>query len=378
MERMVKPMRKHNAANERLKRDYFIYLREAKRYSEASVDAAAKALSRFEEYTGFKPFKSFHIQQAIGFKKRLAKQRARQTGKPLSKATVYSTLQCLRAFFIWVAGQPGFKSRMTYSDAEFFNLSDKEIRVAKAKRESAPPTLEQILHVLSLMPSQTDVEQRDRALIAFTLLTGARDGALASIKLKHVCLEKKKLIQDAREVNTKFSKSFETIFFPIGKQPLDIVEAWISYLRTELHWGDDDPLFPATLVAVGADQRFGVVGLERRCWKNATAIRRIFRESFERADLPYFNPHSFRKTLAQLGERLCKTPEEFKAWSQNLGHNDVMTTFTSYGGVSSSRQAEIIRNLSVAERPNDRLANALVDILEREGYERLDFQAAHN
>jgi hypothetical protein len=35
--------------------------------------------------------------------------------------------------------------------------------------------------------------------------------------------------------------------------------------------------------------------------------------------LPYFNPHSFRKTLALLGGRICKTPEEYKAWSQNLG-----------------------------------------------------------
>jgi hypothetical protein len=26
---------------------------------------------------------------------------------------------------------------------------------------------------------------------------------------------------------------------------------------------------------------------------------------------------------------MCRTPEELKAWSQNLGHEDVMTTFRS-------------------------------------------------
>src|SRR5512147_2134420 len=31
-------------------------------------------------------------------------------------------------------------------------------------------------------------------------------------------------------------------------------------------------------------------------------------------------PHSLRSTLAQFGEQRCQTPEEFKAWSQNLGH----------------------------------------------------------
>ena len=44
---------------------------------------------------------------------------------------------------------------------------------------------------------------------------------------------------------------------------------------------------------------------------------------FEQAGLPYFNPHSFRKTLVQLGETTCQSPEEFKAWSQNLGHEGV-------------------------------------------------------
>ena len=41
----------------------------------------------------------------------------------------------------------------------------------------------------------------------------------------------------------------------------------------------------------------------------------------------------FRKTLAQFGERVCETPEAFKAWSQNLGHENVLTTFASYGQV---------------------------------------------
>jgi hypothetical protein len=47
-----------------------------------------------------------------------------------------------------------------------------------------------------------------------------------------------------------------------------------------------------------------------------------------------------------LGERVCRTPEEFKAWSQNLGHEQVLTTFSSYGEVSPHRQAQIIRSLA--------------------------------
>jgi integrase len=92
-------------------------------------------------------------------------------------------------------------------------------------------------------------------------------------------------------------------------------------------------------------RHFEVAGLDRKCWANATPIRTILRAAFEGAGLPYFNPHSFRKTLALFGQEVCQTPEEFKAWSQNLGHENVMTTFSSYGQVNDRRQAEIIRSL---------------------------------
>ena len=44
----------------------------------------------------------------------------------------------------------------------------------------------------------TDIELRNRAVMAFTLLTGARDGAIASPKLKHVDVLDGKVVQDAR------------------------------------------------------------------------------------------------------------------------------------------------------------------------------------
>ena len=344
-------MKTHNPKNERTKRRYFAYLKEAKRFSDESLDGVAKALNRFEVYTRFKDFRAFHIEQAVAFKRHLSEQTSLRTGDRLSKATLHATLSALRSFFFWLAGQPGYRSRLAYTDAEYFNLSEKETRVAKAVREQRVPTLEQIKHVLHQMPSVTEMDRRNRALIALTLLTGARDGAIASLKLKHVELIEGRLIQDAREVRTKFSKTFSTYFFPVGDEVLVVLSEWIDYLQTDLLWSRDDPLFPATRVALGSGQQFAVCGLDRRHWRNATPIRRIFKDAFTRAGLEYFNPHSFRKTLAQLGEKVCQTPEEFKAWSQNLGHEQVMTTFSSYGAVASRRQAEIIRTLSRSKKP---------------------------
>lgn len=342
-------MKTHSPENERIKRRYYEYLKEAKGQSEQSVDIVAKALARFEEYTKYRDFKAFHHSQAVAFKNHLTGQENARTGEKLSKATLNATLANLKRFFQWLAGYPGFRSKFSYRDADYFNLSEKDVRIASAKRDQDVPTLEQMHYAIAHMPAETEIEQRNRALVASILLTGARDSAVASLKLKHVDLVGGCVRQDAREVKTKFSKTFTTYFFPVGGEARAIVEAWVRYLREVKLWGNDDPLFPATRVAYGAALRqFEVAGLDRKHWSNATPIRKIFREAFERAGLPYFNPHSVRNTLVQLGEKLCKSPEDFKAWSQNLRHDQVLTTFLCYGQVGAVRQAEIMRGLGKA------------------------------
>ena len=354
-------MTKHNADNERIKRKYFAYVKEAKRHSGPTVDASAKALNRFEVYTRHRDFKTFHVDQAVAFKKHLAEQKGQQSGEKMSKATLYATLTQLKRFFQWLAWQPGYKSRFQYSDADYFNLSDKDTRIATAQREQKVPTLEQIKHVINTMPASTDIELRNRALIAFTLLTGARDSAIASMKPKHVDLIANSVNQDAREVQTKFSKTFKTFFFPVGDEIRRIVAEWVSYLRENKLWGNDDPLFPATRIALGATRQFEVSGLERDHWSSASPIRKIFREAFVSAGLPYFNPHSFRNTLVQLGQEICASPEQFKAWSQNLGHEKVLTTFVNYGEVARQRQGEIIRGLATPQQAVQSDANEIAE-----------------
>ncbi len=325
------------------------YLKEAKRHSEPTVDAVAAAIHRFEVYSKFRDFRSFHHRQAIAFKNYLAEQRAQRSGDTLSKATLHCTLNSLKKLFFWLAGQPGYKSQFTYADTEYFNISAGDVRVATARREQVGSTVEQVKHVIAMMSAESAIQRRARALIAFTLLTGARDSAIASMKLKHVNLAAGCVEQDAREVQTKFSKTFTTFFFPVGDEIRRIVAEWVAYLREEMLWGNDDPLFPATRIALGPSRQFEAVGLERAHWSSAARIRTIFHDAFTSAGLPYFNPHSFRNTLVRLGQSVCKTPEAFKAWSQNLGHDKVLTTFLSYGQVESPRQGEIIRGLAAPQ-----------------------------
>jgi hypothetical protein len=116
------------------------------------------------------------------------------------------------------------------------------------------------------------------------------------------------------------------------------------------------------------DRQFKADGLDRKHWNTAGPIRKIFKDSFGNAGLPYFPPHSFRKTLVTLGERLCRTPEQFKAWSQNLAHDNVLTTFSSYGEVSAARQAELIRALGTADRRETAALDQIAEVLRLTGW----------
>ena len=124
----------------------------------------------------------------------------------------------------WLAWQSGYKSRLQYADAEYFNLSDKDTRIATAKRHQKAPTLEQINHVIKKMP-----------VLAPSL-------------------------------------------FPVGEEVRGIVAEWVSFLRNEKLWGNDAPLFPETRVALNSDREFAALGLTQEHLSNASPIRTSFPE----------------------------------------------------------------------------------------------------
>lgn len=333
---------KINGKNERIKREYVHWRRHARGFRESSIDAELAAIARFEAFTQARDFAAFRNRHASAFKEHLVLCRNERTRERISDATQVQILTTLRRFFGWLADQKGYRSRIARSDADYFNPDRRQKAIASTVRDIEGPTIEQVRRVVETMPATTDIEMRDRAVIAFAILTGARDNAIASLRMKHVDIEKSVVLQDARHVRTKASKTIETWFFPVGEPFGAIVAGWIAHLKDQLLWGLDDPLFPKTRVATGANRRFAAAGLTRACWSDAATIRAIFKREFERCGLPYFNPHSFRKTLVRLGQERCQTPEQFKAWSQNLGHENVLTTFMSYGQVERTRQREII------------------------------------
>ena len=171
--------------------------------SQTSVDQIAAAIAQFEQSTNFRDFRKFHISQAVAFKDRLQRHINPETGRALAKATIHSRLMALKAFTIWLAGRPGYRSRIRYSDADYFNPSANDERIAKAVRTRPVPPLDDIRKALAAMPTDTVLERRDRAVVAFALVSGARDNAIASFSLKHIDLAARTVFQDAREVRPR-------------------------------------------------------------------------------------------------------------------------------------------------------------------------------
>jgi site-specific recombinase XerD len=236
-------MIKCNPDNEIIKRAYFEYQKEANKKSPSTIDNIRKAISRYELYTKYQGFESFNRHKVIAFKKAFTQAKSSLGDDYLSKSNILSTVRHLQDFFKWLSREKGYK-RLDVREIAYFNPYDNEIRIAHAKKRRIAPSLEQIKAVINSMPSGNDIELRNKALIAFTILSGMRDSALASLKLKNIKLDEKLVEQLPPEVKTKFGKTIYTYFFPVGEDIEQIVVDWVNYLNKTKLFNPDNPVFP--------------------------------------------------------------------------------------------------------------------------------------
>ena len=342
---------KINAKNERIKREYFTLKREAEGKDPKTIDAMSKAILRYEEYTGHKDFGTFNRHQATAFKNHIAEAKNKKTGAPMALATQNSTLKMIQVFFRWLAFQRGFKKKIHVHDVEYLNLSANDTRAAKSSAPVDFPSLEQMRHTIVQMPFETEIEMRDRAIVAFTTLTAARASAIASLKIKDFDQSKNLVSQNPNHVNTKFSKRIETYLMVIDESHLQIFLDWVAFLKTEKLFSPNDPLFPKTQNGQDENNCFKANGLSKEHWAGTTAIREIFKKAFTNAGQKYYHPHTLRHTIVHYAMENGASVEELKALSQNIGHESLLVTIGSYGEISNHRQGELIKR--IGKKQND-------------------------
>ncbi len=353
-------MSEYHPRNELAKKQYEEALLHGKCRDPKTVRAVWNSINLFEEFTGHADFREIDADQAKRFKAWLVKRKNRD-GQGLSISTMRSTLQALREFFEWLAIHPQYVRKVDGRAVQYLRLSDNENRAGRASREKPAPTLEELSAALEAMPTDTEIDRRDRAVFAFTVITCVRDDALITLKMKDLDAGRKTVWQDPKHVRTKRRKGIHTRFvsqvMPLAEK---IVLDWYAYARERLNLTSEDPLFPKTLVENDPEtMMFRAGGLSREHWSNAQPVREIFKAAFERVGLPYYNPHLFRKTVVKWAQQHC-SQREFKAISQNLGHDHAMTTYNAYGAMSVDEQFRVIENIGTS---NTELANVPTDAI---------------
>lgn len=336
---------RHNQANDRLKREYLSEMEDDDGRSIQTADQARHAIDRLERYTGFKDFKTFNRDQGLGFKESILESRSERTGQAISIARAGSILKAVQKFILWLhenGKMPrGFKSAI----AKCLNLRTGDERRAKVKPPRRFAPFGDYRRAILAMPTMTETERRDQAVMAMLLTTSMRVSALIDLKIRDVDFKQNYIFQDPRHMRTKFSKGIDTFLLPVGDDVRAILQNWVRYLIADRQFGPDDPIFPKTAVPVGENGEFKAAGLSRDHWATGDTVRKIFRDAFHRIGLRHTDPHSTRHTLTQYAYTLNLTLEEAKAWSQNLGHDDLLTTLNSYGQIARERQGELIAKL---------------------------------
>ncbi len=344
--------------NEVIKKQFFLYLKEVKGFSKDSIDAYEHGIQLWQECTDNKDFSGFGKQQARTFKQWI-RSRTNRNKEALSLTYIYNVLRRLKGFFEWLSMQPHYKSKINQIDIEHLSLSKKETRIAIQPNKREIPSIEEVIKVIETIKIENDVDRRDRALICFTLLTGARISAIYSMPI--MAFDEETLTVDQNPkfgIKTNFSKRIVTTLFPIEyTKAVDYFLDWYRYLKLTKGFTPKDPIFPMSKIENG-EQNISYHNTGEVVpifWQSSNSARKIFQKRFLDAEVPYYHPHTFRHLVVKEFAKTRLTEEEKKAISQNLGHENTGTTFGSYGygHIEEDRQIEIVKKIKLGSKEID-------------------------
>ncbi len=336
--------------NEVIKRKFFGYVRNSKGFSEKTIDCYEKAILLWQDFSHEVDFVRFNKTAAEGFKNWLKAKKKANPQQEVSVSYRYDILRYLRAFFEWLSKQKGYKT-IDPTAVEYLRLSREEAKIATQPRKVEVPSLEEIKAVVEGIKGSSEIEMRDKALISLMFLTGARISAVRTLPMKSFSKDKIVIDQNpASGVKTKFSKRIITpLIYYSYKEVLNYFLEWFNYLEEKKGFKPNDPIFPATKIENGTENLsfYNTGQVEPIFWKSSTAPSKIIEKRFEQAGIKHYKPHSIRHSLIKRISKLPLTEEQKKAVSQSLGHEDVRTTFGSYGygKIDEDKQIEIIRNI---------------------------------
>ena len=115
-------------------------------------------------------------------------------------------------------------------DTACFNLTDRDERISTVSTARPKPMIERFVCACRrpCRPAPWSNE-RDHWVVAFAILTGARDGTMPGLRLRHVDLAERVVHFEPRHVHAKFAE-IATWFFPVQLLVETLVRDWIELL----------------------------------------------------------------------------------------------------------------------------------------------------
>jgi integrase len=301
------------------------WLKFAGRWDSKTISAKLASIRQFEIFCQGKPFDKIATSDATSFRESLKSSVEACAGQKLSISTVRHCASHLKSFFEWLVDQKGFQG-LNRSLPDHFILPKKFDANGLARPDRPCPNDEEAVAMVKQMPTDTLIARRNRAMVAIAFLAALRADTVTSLRLKHLEVSKRVVIQDAKISRTKNGKSLRINWFPLPPIFAEVVEDWLNELIA-LGFSQDDALFPDEK---SLQKRHFLPQTEKIPVMSSThAIALAFSCASALVGKRFF-PHSAKHHIGGLGLRRCKTVEEQAAWSANMGHEDMEITKRYY------------------------------------------------
>lgn len=335
----------------------------AGRYNDKTIARHLAAVRYCERVTSGKAFGEFTNEDAAKVRDDLKRRAQPDADDHLGSSSIRHIVSHLEAFFVWLMKQNGYK-RMPKDLPDYFKLPKAVLAAEVPKSVRAYATLEEAEDMLRGMPRATQIDKRQRAIVAMSYLTAFRADTTISLRIEHVDVKKRVVKQDGKVSRAKAGKSLLVKWFPLPEIFVETIADWLHWLSQRGFEGSD-ALFPS------ASHLHNECKLNRPEHASVPVMTttHAVTDAFAKASLhgrSKFTPHSVKDTLTDECDRRFLTAEQRKAWSQNLGHNDSRTTEKYYAKMSSERRMELLetietQNVGPIEHLTDAQKIAIID-----------------
>ena len=329
----------YHTANDRIIHRWQTY---AGRYCEKTVVRHLAAIRYFESFSKGKVFSKLTTDDFAAVREDMKRRANVDQKDSMSASSLKHTVSHLSAFFDWLLKQDGYR-RLPKDFAGYLALPKAVVARSCQARQKEFPSLAEAKGLLVSMPAKSLVDQRARALFALAFLGALRADTLVSLRIKHINVERRLILQDASVVRAKAGKNLTVCWFQIPVAFEDAVCEWIETLEG-FGFAGDDALFPDARYLKHRVVIPGRNAVAVPVMTTTHAVSRAFSVACKESTIKY-TPHAAKHTIGAERDRRSLTKEERKAWSLNMGHDSEVTTDRHYGTMPDDRRFEVFENI---------------------------------